>query len=88
MMKRMITRGALCIMCVLSLFVYCSCGDDDDDEHHHDPNWAYSSPWRQELHKEYQVRLSSEILPVFHVPFLRNPASGETAPDDFVESVW
>jgi hypothetical protein len=70
-------------MCVLSMFIYCS----EDDEHHHpDPNLAYSSPWRQELHKEYQVHLSLES--VFHVPFLRNPASGATLPDDFVAGVW
>lgn len=88
MTKRMITRGLLCIMCVLSLFIYCNFDDDDENHHHDDPNLAYSSPWRQELHKEYQVRLPSEILPLFHVPFLRNPASGATLPDDFVAGVW
>jgi hypothetical protein len=69
-------------MCVLSVFIMCD--DDDDDEHHHDPNWSYRSLWRQERHTEYEVRLSSEILPGFHDDFLKDPASDETEPNGFV----
>ncbi|HUT30852.1 MAG TPA: hypothetical protein VMX13_13755 [Sedimentisphaerales bacterium] len=82
----MITRAMFCIVCVLSVFIMCD--DDEDDEHHPDPNWAYSSLWRQERDKEYEVRLSSEISPLFHDAFLRNPASDETEPNDFVAGMW
>ena len=85
-MKRMITRGMLCIVCVLSVFIMCD--DDEDDDHHPDPNRAYSSLQREERHKEYEVRLSSESLPVLHDAFLRNPASDETGPNDFVAGMW
>jgi len=81
-MKRMIKKGMLCIMCVLSVYVMCD--DDEDDEHHPDPNWAYTSPWRKERQKEYQVRLCSEISPPLRDAFSTNPASGETEPNDLV----
>ncbi len=86
-MKRMITRGMFCIMCVLSVFISCD-NDEDDDHHHHDPNLSYSSLWQDVRHKEYEVRISSEILPVFNDAFLRNPASGGTGPSDFVADTW
>jgi hypothetical protein len=82
-MKRIITRVAFCIMCVLSVFISCS-HDEDDDE----PNWAYHSPWRVEQNKEYEVRLSSEMLPIFHDAFLINPASSEIRLNDFVAGMW
>ena len=74
------------MMCVLS--VYIMCDDDEDDNHHPDPNWAYTSPWRKERHKEYEVRLSSEISLPFNDAFLRNSASDETEPNDFVAGMW
>ncbi len=87
MMKRMITKGVFCIMCVLSVFI--SCDDDEDDEHHHhDPNLSYSLLWQDVQHKEHEVRFSSEILPVFNDAFSRNPASGRTEPNDFVAGMW
>ncbi|MHC4344583.1 MAG: hypothetical protein ACYSUP_07855 [Planctomycetota bacterium] len=76
-----------CIMCLLSVYIMCD-DDEDDEHHHHDPNWAYKSLWREERHKEYEVRLSSELLPGFHGDFLRNPASDETEPNDFVAGMW
>jgi len=86
-MKRLITRGMLCIVCVLSVFI--KCDDDDDDDHYPDPNWAQSSLQQEEPHKEHEVRLSCEISPALHDDaFLRNPASEETEPDDFVAGVW
>jgi len=72
---------------VLSLFIYCDF-DEDDDHHHHDPNSSHSSLGQDVRHKEYEVRLSSEILPVFNDAFLRNPASGGTGPNDFVAGMW
>ncbi len=86
MLKRMITRGVFCIMCALSLFIYCDF--DDDDDHHHDPNEFHSSLWQDERHKEYEVRLSSEILPVFNDAVLRNSASDGTGPNDFAADMW
>ncbi len=83
-MKRMITKGVFCMMCVLSVFISC---DDDDDDHHHDPNWAYRSIWREEQHKEYEVCLSSELLPVFHDAMLKNPVSGGTRLNDFAANM-
>ncbi len=88
MLKRMIKRGVfVCIMCVLSVYFSCD-SDDDDDHHHHDSNEFHSSLRQQERHKEYEVRLSSEISPVFNDAFLRNPASGGTGPNDFVADMW
>jgi len=86
----MIRRGVFCIVCVLSLFIYCDWDEDDDHHHHHhhDPNQSYSSLWREERHKEYKVRLSSEILPVFNDASLRNHTSGGTGPNDFVADMW
>ncbi len=58
MIKRMIKRGLFCIVCALSLFVYCDF-DEDDDHHHHDPNEFSGSLWQQERHKDYELHLSS-----------------------------
>ena len=71
MIMRMIKRGVFCLVCALSLFIYCSF-DDDDDDHHHDPNEFSSSPWQQEHHKDYELRLSS----------------GRTEPNDFAAGIW
>ena len=88
MIKRMIRRGVLFFtMCVLSVYFSCD-SDDDDDHHHHDPNASYSSLWRQQRHKEYQVRLSSEISPVFDNAYLRNSAPAATGPNDFTAGIW
>lgn len=85
-MRRLITRGMLCIVCVL--FVFIRCDDDEDDDHYPDPNWARKSLQQKETHREHEVRLSCEISPALHDAFLRNPASEETEPDDFVAGVW
>ena len=62
-MKNIITKIMISAMCVLSVFI--SCNDDDDDENN-EPNYAFRSMWRQEQQKEYEARLSSEILAVFN----------------------
>jgi hypothetical protein len=64
------------------------CDDDEDDDHHPDPNRAYSSLQQEEQHKEYEVRLCSEISPALHDAFLRNPASEGTEPNDFLAEMW
>ncbi len=71
MIKRIIKKTLFCLVCSLSLFIYCDFDDDDDDHHHHDSNDFSSSLWRQEQHKEYELRLSS----------------GRTEPNDFTAGV-